>query len=437
MRICTRTFPKLSGKAEHYPMSSALLTIGTELTRGDLQNTNTTWLAERLTSLGYEVTEMVTVDDDDERIQNTLSSLSERHQVIVSTGGLGPTTDDRTSACAARVLQVPLVRDEASLTKIRELFEKFGRTMSASNEKQADFPQGATILGNQKGTAPGFFCKIGPCSAFFLPGVPREMSAMFDEQVVPLLPVRNAPFTTVRLRTFGMPEAEVNDHLSGLEEQHDVTIGYRASHSDIEVKVLATGKKNESECDLKTRAEGIADEVVTRLGDVVYERGERHLPAVVGDLLISKGVRLALAESCTGGLLSQWITEVPGASRYYQGGVVSYANSAKTGILGVSELLLERHGAVSEPVARAMAEGAKRVLRADYSIAITGVAGPTGGTQEKPVGLVHWAVSTPQNTFSKHRVFFGDRAQIQRRAATFALHFLLQALTGKGDFKAT
>ena len=323
-------------------MNCALLTIGTELTRGDLNDTNSGWLARRLSALGYEVTEMVSVDDDDARICAALRSLCARHEVVISTGGLGPTTDDRTTACAAEVLGVPLVRDEAALAGIRSLLERFGRTLSPSNAKQADFPEGATILSNTKGSAPGFMVAIDHARAFFMPGVPREMATMFEQEVVPRLPPRDRLFTTVRLRTFGMPEAEVNERLADLPLTPGITIGYRASHSDIEVKVLAEGQPGESATELETRAEAVGDAISERLGSAVYGRGEAHLPQIVGDLLVTQGASLGLAESCTGGLLSNWITQVPGASRYFKGGIVSYANTVKSQVLGVSELLLEK-----------------------------------------------------------------------------------------------
>ena len=412
-------------------MTCALLTIGTELTRGDLHNTNAGWLAERLTTLGYEVTHMLSIDDDDKRICEALTRLSHDHDLIITTGGLGPTTDDRTSACVARVLGVPLVRDSASLAWIAQRFAKYGRVMSPSNEKQADFPKGANILANGLGTAPGFCVQLGHALSFFLPGVPREMSAMFEQQVVSKLPARATPFTTVRLRTFGMSEAEVNDRLAGLEEKHGVTMGYRASHAEIEVKVLAQGRAGETVHTLEQRANAVGDEIAERLGRVVYSRGTAGLPEVIGQLLIEQGASLGLAESCTGGLVSQWITQVPGASQYYKGGIVGYANTAKSQILGVSELLLNKYGAVSEPVARAMAQGAARSFGTKYALSITGIAGPSGGTTDKPVGLVHWAVNSPQGTLSKERVFLGERSQVQQRAATAALFTLYQVLKGE------
>jgi nicotinamide-nucleotide amidase len=412
-------------------MSFALLAIGTELTRGDLHNTNSGWLAERLTSLGHEVTHMLSVDDEDGRIVGALAHLASHHEVIVCTGGLGPTTDDRTSACVAQLLGAPLVRDAAALEAILASFKARGRDMAPSNGKQADFPAGAVVLPNRMGTAPGFSVQIGSCTAYFLPGVPREMAVMFDEQVAPRLPPQTVPFTTLRLRSFGLPEAEVNDRLALVEGKHQVTLGYRASHAEIEVKVQAKAQAEETAAALEVRATRAADEVAELLGPFVYSRGRAQLPEVVGQLLLQQRASLGLAESCTGGLLSQWIASVPGASRYFKGGVVAYANSAKAQLLGVSETMLRKYGAVSEPVARAMAEGAQRAFGSDYSIALTGLAGPGGGTKEKPVGLVFWAVAGPQGTVCKRVEFFGDRPQIQSRSAMSALFTLYKLLTNQ------
>lgn len=414
-------------------MSIALLTIGTELTRGDLHNTNSGWLAERLTSLGYEVTHMLSVDDDDERICQAFRDLSATHELVISTGGLGPTTDDRTTACVARVMNVKLVRNELALAAISALFKAYGKPMSPSNAKQADLPDHATLLPNTKGTAPGFMAEMAAARVFVLPGVPREMMTMFDEQVVSLLPLRKQPFTTVRLRSFGIAEAEVNDRLAGLEEKYGITIGYRASPSDLEIKVQAQALDRENEEQLEARAHEAANEIAQLLGLAVYSRSAAQLPDVIAKLLIPSKLTLALAESCTGGLVSEWLTRTPGASRYYKGGVVSYANTAKAKVLGVPETVLHRHGAVSEPVARAMAEGAKRIFGTDYAVSITGIAGPDGGSKEKPVGLIHWAVAGPQGTIARSRVMLGDRGQIQRRAAMSALFSLYKRLIAPAE----
>ncbi len=402
-------------------VTSAILTIGTELTRGELHDKNGGDLARKLTDLGYEVTEISSVDDDDNRIVAALQRLATRHAFVVCTGGLGPTTDDRTSACAARALGVPLARHPDAYEQLRNLMESRGRTLTPASEKQADFPEGARVLLNPRGSAPGFSVRIGHCSFFFMPGVPTEMERMFDVEVVPLLPPPEKSSCYKRLRTFGLPEVEVNDLLAGVEETYDVVIGYRASNSEIEVKILAEGRPGEPISELEARASRATTEVKERLGDAVYSEGTTPLSAAVGELLLAQNKTLGLAESCTGGLVSQMITSVPGSSAYYFGGVVSYDNSVKRSILGVPEEDLEQHGAVSEPVVRAMAEGARRALGVDIALSLSGIAGPGGGSIEKPVGLVHFAVSSAKETRTFRYQFRGTRQQIQRRAALFGL----------------
>lgn len=402
-------------------MKAAVLTIGTELTRGELVDRNSAYLAERLTERGFFVTEMATVDDHHARIVATLRRLSAHHDVVLCTGGLGPTTDDRTSACAAQALGVPLVRDRGVHAELVSLLEARGRPVTASNEKQADFPEGATILKNNQGTAPGFCVHLLGAACFFMPGVPAEMQAMLENAVLPLLPAPRARTQYARLRTFGLPESEVNDRLTGLESKHGVEIGYRASNSEIEVKILSSAREHESDEAHRVRASLALEEVKRRLGESVYAEGTTRLPEALGLLLLERNATFGVAESCTGGLVSQMMTSVPGASRYFYGGVTSYDNRVKERILGVSADALRMHGAVSKEVAREMAEGARQILGVDYALSLTGIAGPSGGSPDKPVGLVHFAVATPHGTTTEERTFPGDRARIQLRAALTGL----------------
>lgn len=409
-------------------MPAAVLCIGTELTRGEIINTNASWLAERLTTLGLEVTAIDVVDDDRARIVAALRRLSATHDVIIATGGLGPTTDDITSECAAVAAGVELARDEASLEAIRGRMQRFGRTMATSNEKQADFPAGATILPNRRGTAPGFAVSLGDARAYFLPGVPHELHAMFDEQIAPELAQKvSTRVHQVRLRTFGLPESTVNDRLSGIEAEHGVTVGYRAHFPEIEVKLLARAATDD---EAARRARSAADATRARLGDVVFGEGDVELTEVIGALLAERGWRLGVAESCTGGQVAALFTACAGSSAYFAGGVVSYANDAKRRLLGVPESLIAEHGAVSEPVARAMAEGALRALGVEIALSLTGVAGPNGGTAEKPVGLVHFAVATASGVTARQLVWPGSRGQVQRLAAFAGCALVRELLSG-------
>jgi nicotinamide-nucleotide amidase len=425
-------------------MTAAVLSIGTELTRGELVNGNAAWLGAELTALGFEVVEHATVDDDEGRIVRALRRLAAAARVIVCTGGLGPTTDDLTAAAVARALGVPLVRHEASLAHIRRRFEALGRPMPPSNAKQADFPEGAEVLPNAEGTAPGFGVALaapepsgppaGPAPtaagarAYFLPGVPSEMRRMFAEQVAPRI-AGLAPRAAhqVHLRTFGLTESQVGERLAGIEEaEPDVTIGYRASFPEIEVKVLARGPQAEP------TARRVADVVRARLGDVVYGGRDDTYAAVVGQALRERGLRVALAESCTGGLLGATLTSAPGASEFLQLSAVTYANDAKTRLLSVPEALLRAHGAVSVEVARAMAEGARALAGADLSVAITGIAGPGGGTADKPVGTVCFALARKDGeTQSFTRKLWGDRDRVRTLACYVAMRLLLRAARGE------
>jgi nicotinamide-nucleotide amidase len=405
-------------------MTCVVLSIGTELTRGELVNSNAAWLGAELTAIGFEVTEHAVVDDDVERIVETLKRLAAKARVVVSTGGLGPTTDDLTTAAVAAALGVTLVRDDASLEHIRRRVERAGRALTATNAKQADFPAGAVILPNPVGTAPGFSVHIGECALYFMPGVPAEMKRMFEDQVAKricgLAP--NNQFQS-RLRTFGLPESVVGEKLAGVEEAYPgTTIGYRAHFPEIEVKVLARAASYPAARELCDRA---TVDVRARLGTHVYGEADDTFAGVVGRSVRARGWTLAIAESCTGGLVGHMLTREPGASEYLLLDAVTYANSAKSKILGVGEETLRWHGAVSPEVACAMAVGARRVSGADFALSLTGVAGPSGGSDEKPVGTVYIALARPDGTAeSQHRLFTGDRLRIQTLASYAGLQMV-------------
>jgi nicotinamide-nucleotide amidase len=396
-------------------MTTAVLCIGTELTRGEIMNTNATWLCEELTLIGHEVSETVVVPDDREAIKTVLVRLSRANRVIVSTGGLGPTTDDITSECAAAVIGVALERHEPSFEAIRTRMARFGRAVAPSNAKQADFPGGAAILPNPNGTAPGFAVTIGKARAFFMPGVPGEMKPMFANHVAPDLRVLvTGGSHQVRLRTFGLPESTVNDRLAGIEAKYAVTLGYRAHFPEIEVKVLCRAA---TPTEAKRVARMAADDVKSRLGDIVYGEGSVDFAESVGALFRERSLTLAIAESCTGGLVSQLVTDHPGASEFFKGAIVAYDDSVKTAVLGVPPALVSSRGAVSIEVTRAMAEGARRALGVDVALAVTGLAGPGGATSSKSVGDVHLAVATSDGTTDRQLAFPGSRNQVRLLAS--------------------
>ncbi|HEY8431265.1 MAG TPA: competence/damage-inducible protein A [Sandaracinaceae bacterium] len=408
-------------------MSAAVLSIGTELTRGELTDTNAAWLSEQLTALGCDVGEKATVPDDVEAIREALVRLSARHRVLVATGGLGPTTDDLTAEAAARAAGVPLVRHEPSLEAIKRRFAAAGREMSASNAKQADLPEGALAIENPVGTAPGFALTLGGCRCFFLPGVPHEMKRLFADSVQPAIgPTVERRTHQVRLRTFGLPESVVGERLAGIEEAHEgVTLGYRATFPEIEVKVLARAA---SAAEAEEIALRVAHEVRERLGEAVYGEGEDTYPAYVGRVLRDRGLTLALAESCTGGMVGSLITDVPGSSDYLLLDAVTYSNAAKTSVLGVSSEILRAYGAVSAECATAMAEGARRIADADIAVSITGIAGPGGGSESKPVGTVWIGLARRDRpTEAALHQLSGDRWRIRRWAAYLALRTIVRS----------
>lgn len=414
-------------------MSAAVMSIGTELVRGEIHNSNSTWLCEQVTGLGLEVTECAVVSDDVNQIRRTLRRLAAEHSLVICTGGLGPTTDDMTTSAVAAEQGVPLVRDDESLQRIETRMRAAGLALAASNAKQADFPQGATVLRNDFGTAPGFTVELGTCRFVFLPGVPREMKGMFEAHVSAEVRSRVVHHMhQVRLRTFGAPESKVNDLLTGVEDAFGVSLGYRAHFPEIEVKSLAF---RDSLDEAQLAARRAADAVRAKLGDLVYGEGERPLPQVVGDLLRQRGWTIGIAESCTGGLASALVTREP-ASDYFKGAIVSYSNEVKERLLGVPRDQLEHFGAVSEPVARAMAEGVRRVLSTDVGISFSGIAGPGGGTADKPVGLVHYSTSTPAETRHFVQVFTGDRERVQLRAVYACLNELRKQLLPVGSASA-
>jgi nicotinamide-nucleotide amidase len=414
-------------------MTAALLSIGTELTRGELVNTNATWLAEELTTLGFEVVEHATVDDDVDRIVTLIRRFSKTHGVIIVTGGLGPTSDDLTTAAAAKAASLRLVRDQSVVEDIRRKFEAFGRVMPESNAKQADFPEGASVLPNPVGTAPGFSMRIGNARFFFIPGVPREMKHIFAESIVPAIAALAERRThQVRIKTFGMTESGIAQALRDLEREFPgLRLGYRAHFPEIEVKVYARAS---SAAEAERLSHGVADKVRAILGDAVFGSEADSFAEVVGNTLRDRGKTLAVAESCTGGRVGEMLTAVPGASDYLLLDAVVYANSAKEAVLGVSPELLRAHGAASSETAAAMAEGALRVAEADIAISITGVAGPSGGTDDKPVGTVWFGLARKgQPTITRHRKLPWGRDRIQTLSAYIALELVRRAALGR-DF---
>jgi len=407
-----------------------VVTIGTELLLGQIIDTNAAELGRALAAAGVEVVRHISVADRPEAIRAAVAEALERTGFVLTTGGLGPTRDDITKREVAGLFGKTLELDPAVLRSLEERFRRLGRAMPAINRTQAEVPAGATVLPNPRGTAPGLWVEDRGRVVVMLPGVPSEMRGLLAEEVLPRLAQR-APGTVVRsrtVRTTGIAESALAERVGPIEtEIAPLTLAYLPSTEGVELRVTAWGVR-EAEADRRLAA--AADRLRQRAGEHFYGEDGTDLAAVVLDLLRARSARLVVAESCTGGLVSGRITAVAGASDVFIGAVVAYDNVVKSGMLDVPPELLETHGAVSEAVVRAMAEGVQRQFAVDAAIAVTGIAGPTGGTPEKPVGTVWLAARYGSETRALKRIFPGDRAEIRARAAQAALDLLRRLLAG-------
>jgi len=403
-----------------------ILSTGDELLTGQVVDTNSTWLMDRLWDLGVMVRRKTLVGDDRAVLIAAIRETTARADLVVMSGGMGPTEDDLTSECVAAALGVPLELHEPSLRVIEERFRHFDRPMTPNNVKQARFPAGAEVIPNGFGTAPGFGIRIGRGEVVCLPGVPLEFKGMCDEWVLPRITARLGAAPAARVvKLFGVGESHADHLMRPLMDDPayaGVRFGYRAHWPEVHVKWTVTGP------DCAARADRLRDQVRALFGDSVFGEGKDELPALVVARLTARGERVAIAESCTGGLLTEILTDVAGASAVLDLGVVAYANSVKERLLGVPADLIAARGAVSEEVARALAEGARRLGPAAWGIGLTGVAGPTGGTPEKPVGTVHLALAGPAGTEAAARLYLGGRTRVRRQAAFEALNLLRLAM---------
>jgi nicotinamide-nucleotide amidase len=388
-------------------------------------DTNSLWLTERLNSMGIDVKLKTIVGDDESRLEETVRDAMKRSEIVVATGGLGPTEDDITRKIFARVLKRQLILNDEILEKLRARFAKRNMPMPEINARQALVINGAEVLPNPNGTAPGMLVTEGKCTVAMLPGPPREMKPMFDASVAPVLKQRAGDMLILRrkLSIFGLTESRTDELAAPVYTNYknpSTTILFK--DGQIELHLTAQVK---SETEGNRLLDEVAGQLDEALGDYVYSRRENEtLEQVVGDLLRWRGYSLATAESCTGGLLAGRITEVAGSSEYFLEGVVTYSNEAKMRMLGVRAEMLEEHGAVSEPVACAMAVGVQRLADSTFGIGITGIAGPGGGSEEKPVGLVYIALADEENVTARKFIFPGDRQFIRTLSVNAALDLL-------------
>ncbi|HKX31907.1 MAG TPA: competence/damage-inducible protein A [Blastocatellia bacterium] len=405
-------------------LNAEIIAIGSEMLTPFRLDTNSLWLTERLNAIGVEVKLKTVVGDDDARLEETIRDSLRRSEIVISTGGLGPTEDDITRKIFARVLKRHLVLHDEILDQIKARFARRGVPMPEINSRQALVISGAEILENQNGTAPGMLIQEGTCTVVLLPGPPREMKPIFDSAVLPRLKERAGEGVLRRrcLSIFGLTESRTDELAAPIYTRYQnpsTTILFK--DGQIELHLSAQARQAEEAERLLDELTGQLDEV---LGEYVFSRREETMEEVVGQLLRSNHYTLAAAESCTGGLLSGRITEVPGSSDYFLESVVSYSNESKIKLLGVPDNLIVQHGAVSDEVAGAMAEGIRRLARSTFGIGITGIAGPGGGSAEKPVGLVYIALSDDTQTTVRKFVFPGDRQFIRTLSVNAALDML-------------
>ena len=409
-------------------MRVATLSIGDELLSGEVVDTNQSHIADRLYDAGIRVLRHLTVPDHEESIVQALQELARSSDAVVVTGGLGPTPDDLTARAAARAAGVGQELSEQALRHLEVFAGRISGGLHPANRRQALLPAGCTLVPNPLGTACGFVVRIEAADFFFLPGVPYEMERMLEETVLPRLGRgEGASWQRVTLKFFGLAEAAAAELLQGaLPEGSPVQLAYCVKFPEIHL-ILRAAKQHS---DLLREA---AATVRQRLGDFVFARDRETMDDRLALLFREKGVTLALAESCTGGMIAARITAVPGSSAYFLEGNVTYSNEAKSRMLGVPAELIERHGAVSAEVARAMAAGARRAAGSDLALSVTGIAGPDGGTPEKPVGTVYLALADASSCLVKRYNFQGDRDVVRSVTCFTALDWLrkhLLAATG-------
>jgi nicotinamide-nucleotide amidase len=410
-------------------LRAAVLSTGDELTTGRIVDTNSSWIADKLFEIGVDLVAVLTVGDHRDRLAWAWRRGLELADVVIATGGIGPTADDLTSEVVAEVLGVPLVEDAESVARIRALFEALGREMPLNNLKQALMPRGATVVPNGLGTAPGYRIAHGGKHVVVLPGVPREMKPMMEETVLPWLAALRGGdevYLGRTFQTFGLTESGLDEMVAGAVDPAEGRVSFRASFPEVSVRVVVHGRPAEA----AARLDALAARLRGRIGPYVYGEGATTMEEVVGRLLRERGLTVALAESCTGGLVAHRLTNVPGSSAYVLGGAVAYANAAKETLLGVRPGTLAAQGAVSEETAAEMAAGARARFAADLAVSITGIAGPDGGTPEKPVGTVCFALASGSGTVTRRYQLWGTRDWVKLLASQVALDWIRRHVLG-------
>ena len=405
--------------------SAEIITIGTEMLLGDLVDTNTAWLSSNLARLGVGIYRHTTIGDNRDRIVAAMREAASRSDLVITTGGLGPTSDDITNECLAQVADRKMVEYEAARDHVDEMFARFGRKPTPSNYKQAFFPEGTDLIPNPLGTAMGALLQVDGTLFATFPGVPGEMKNMFHETLKPLVESRSDGSIISKTLWFaGIGESALAERVQDLLDAEDPTVAPLSGQGKVRLRVTSRAATPEEAAE---KIEPVAEEILSRLGKYYFGKDDETLESAVARLLESGGKTLALAESCTGGLLAKRLTDLPGSSAYFEEGLVTYSNEAKERLLGVPEDVLVEHGAVSEPVALKMAEGVREASGADYGLSVTGVAGPDGGTEEKFVGLVWIGFADAEGSFAEKldlSAWARSRIAIRERSANRAFDLL-------------
>src|SRR5215217_8418275 len=392
---------------------------------GDLVDTNTAWLSARLAALGVGVYRHTTVGDNRERIVGALKEAASRADLVITTGGLGPTSDDLTNECLGAVTGREMVEYPEARAHVDEMFRRFGREPTANNYKQALFPEGTELIPNPLGTAMGALLETDGTLFVTLPGVPSEMRGMFEETLEPLIRDRTEGSIISKTLWFaGIGESALAEKVQDFLDATDPTVAPLAGQGKVRLRITTRAATQE---EAEERIAPVEREILSRLGDYYFGEDEETLESAVGRLLKENRATLALAESCTGGLLAKRLTDIAGSSAYFKEGFVTYSNESKERLLGVPHEMLLEHGAVSEPVARKMAEAIRKLAETDYGLSVTGIAGPDGGTKEKPVGLVFVGLADAEGTFAERldlSAWAKSREAIRERSANRAFDLL-------------
>ena len=402
-----------------------LISIGDEIITGHTVDTNSVYIARKLADIGLNVVYKTSVGDDLKHMEEVIYQALKRADVVITTGGLGPTDDDITKRVIVKVFKRNLVFQEDILDDIRRRFEARGIKMPSINQNQALLPQGAMYLANRTGSAVGILIAEEGKIFVSLPGVPREATTMTDEELVPYLKehIKHDYIRVIKLRTTGIMESALAEKIApNLKIPESVRFAYLPSYSGVDLRIIATSIGKET---ADKDAESVANQVQELVGKYIFGRDDETLEAIIGKMLIERKQTLTVAESCTAGLLAGQITSVAGSSEYFDRGVITYSNESKIEMLGVPEKIIEEHGAVSKETVEAMASGLREKFKSDYGISITGIAGPGGGTDEKPVGTVFVAVSSSDGVRSK-KLLLGNDREINRKRSVYAALELLR-----------